>query len=239
MQLVKLTKNEIFCDSSMVARKFGVQHIRVVEKMKILAPKLEDMRVQKVSSQKPGFDPQFKTEQRIYHGSKYVVYLMNRDCFMLLSMRFDTKRARKWQGQFLAAFNAMENQILIEASNRGDKGWITARFQGKIARLEETDAIKKFVDYATDQGSKNAGTYYKHITNATYKALDLLVQKKPKLRDTLNVMDIGMLASMEHYAQRLLLRYMELGREYHDIYNTVRDDLVKYGKTIKNPILPE
>ena len=222
MELVEVKRNEIYCDTGLIARKFGMQHAKVASAMKTLIPKLDDFRV-------TGFHPKFEIELREYRGTEFNVYLLNRDCFILLGMRFDTKLARQWQGKFIAAFNTMEQRILTADTNATDQKWIGQRTLGKIARLEETDIIKEFVEYATKQGSTKAHFYYKHITNATYKALGLMVQSKPKLRDTMDLYEISELLLAERIARNAIKRYMDLGRNYKDIYNSVKDDLLHFG----------
>jgi len=73
----------------------------------------------------------------------------------------------------------MEKRLHCLESNKSNEYWLEARSQSKVARKEEASVIKEFVDYATTQGSKNSKHYYKHITNATYKALGLMSQRKP------------------------------------------------------------
>lgn len=226
MELVEVRRGEVYCDTGMIAKKFGMQHAKVVQAMETLIPKLDDFRV-------TGFHPKFGKEKREYRGTEYQAYLLNRDCFILLGMRFDTKTARKWQGQFIAAFNAMENRILLADENATDTKWLGQRDLGKKARLEETDVIKDFVEYATKQGSTKANFYYKHITNASYKALGLMVQKKPKLRDTMNLYEISELLLAERVAKNALKKYMGLGRNYKDIYESVKDDLISFGVGLK------
>ena len=226
MELVECKSNNAFCDSSMVARKFGVKHADVVNKFTTLIPKLKDFRVE-------GFYPKYWTEDRNYRGKNYTAYLMNRDCFMILGMRFDTKKSRKWQGQFIAAFSVMETRLIKLAQNSKDQLWIENRSQGKIARREETDIIKEFVEYATKQGSKHASFYFKHLTNSTYMALGMIVQRKPKLRDTMNLYEISELLLAERLAKNSLKKYMDLGRNYKDIYNSVKEDLIIFGAGLK------
>ena len=222
MELVEVKRDDVYCDTGLIARKFGMQHAKVVKAMETLIPKLDDFRV-------TGFHPKYTTEDREYRGTKYTAYLLNRDCFILLGMRFDTKTARRWQGQFIAAFNEMEQRILIADENATDAQWLGQREHGKVARLQETDAIKKFVEYATAQGSTMAAFYYKHITNATYSALGLMVQRKPKLRDTMSMYEVSELLLAERMARNALLKYMALGRHYKDIYESVKDDLAEFG----------
>lgn len=227
MELVEVKRNEVFCDSHLVAKKFGFKHHYVVDRIN---------RVEAIISSVKGVTgcyPKCSTEEREYRGNKYTAYLMNRDFFSFLVMRFKGKKAIKWQLEFIAAFNAMENRILVADKNATDPQWLGQREQGKIARLEETDVIKEFVDYATEQGSKSAIFYYKHITNATYKALGLMVQRKPRLRDTMNLYEISELLLAERLAKNSLEKYMNLGRHYKDIYESVKDDLMQFGSGLR------
>jgi len=226
MNLVEVKKSEIYCDSHIVAKKFGLKNAYIVDRIKKVISDIGELRVN-------GVDPKVMTEEREYRGNKYTAYLMNRDFFSFLVMRFKGKKAIEWQLKFIAAFNAMEKRILTADENATDPKWLGQREQGKIARLEETDVIKDFVEYATGQGSKSAKFYYKHITNATYKALGMMVQKKPKLRDTMDLYEISELLLAERIAKNSIKRYMELGRDYKDIYTSVKDDLLSFGSGLR------
>jgi hypothetical protein len=60
-----------------------------------------------------------------------------------------------------------------------------------------------------------------------------MVQKKPKLRDFLNLYEVSELLLAERVAKNSLRKYMDLEREYHDIYNSVKDDLISFGSGLK------
>jgi hypothetical protein len=127
----------------------------------------------------------------------------------------------------------MEESINKNNLNKSDTKFLEARQQAKLGRREETDVIKDFVEYATNQGSQNAKMYYINITKATYKALELMIQKKPALRDTLNIYELAELLLAERVAKNSLKKYMELGRHYKDIYKSVAEDLEQFGKTLR------
>jgi len=82
---------------------------------------------------------------------------------------------------FINAFSEMKN-IIQEHTNTS---WIEARETGKTERLAETDKIRQFVDYATEQGNTKAKYYYSLFTNMTYKALELVNCETP-IREILN-----------------------------------------------------
>jgi len=226
MELVEVKKNEIYCDSHLVAKKFGLKNNYVAERIEKVIADIGDLR-------EDGVTPKVMKEEREYRGNKYTAYLMNRDFFVFLVMRFKGQKAMVWQLKFIAAFNAMEQRILTADINATNPRWLGQRKLGKVARLEETNVIKEFVEYATEQGSTKAHYYYKHITNATYKALGMMVQSKPKLRDTMDLYEISELLLAERIARNAIKRYMGIGRHYKDIYTSVKDDLLAFGSGLK------
>jgi len=223
MELVEYKNNGIYCDSSMVAKKFNIQHAKVVRTIETLTGRL---RVTNCHAKVESFEKE-------YRGQVFTAYLMDREFFSMLCMRFNNKKALEWQIKFNSAFYEMEEKILLSNKNKGDDNFIEARQQGKISRREETDVIKDFIDYATKQGSKSAKFYYKHITNATYKALELMIHKKPALRDTLDIYQLSELLLAERVAKNSLKKYMDLGRHYKDVYESVKDDLIIFANSLK------
>ena len=223
MELVEVKHNQVFCDSSLVAKKMNIQHAKVIRTIERLAERL------RVTI---GY-PKIEKFEKTYRNQTFTAYLMDREFFTLLCMRFESKKSLEWQVQFNNAFYEMENRILKDINNKSNDNFIEARKQGKISRHEETDIIKEFVEYATKQGSKSAQFYYKHITNATYKGLELMVQKQPALRDTLDIYQLSELLLAERVAKNSLKKYMDLGRNYKDIYNSVREDLITFGNSLR------
>ncbi len=236
MDLVQVKKNEVFCDSSMVAKKFNIKHASIVITIEKL---LSDLKKLRGTEDTPNNlrvivnDPKVLKEERNYRGRDYTAYLMDRDFFSLLVMRFNNKNALLWQVRFIEAFNEMEIKIITTENNKNNNKWLSSRDQSKLARRAETDVIKEFVEYATKQGSKSAKFYYKHITNATYEALGLISQKQPKLRDSMNIYEVSQLILSEKLAKEKILQYMELGRHYKDIYKSVKNDLIEYSNILR------
>lgn len=223
MDLVESRRGVGYCDSSLVARKLGQKHAEVVKRISKLC---EDLRVVSNHPKLPII------EERNYRGRDYTAYLMTREFFSLLAMRFKGQKALEWQVKFNNAFYDMEKMLLLEATNKQSDKWITDRSHGKQIRLETTDIIKDFVDYATEQGSKSAKFYYKHVTSATYKALGLLTQKKPKLRDTLDIYELSQLSTAEQLVQRSFKKHMDDEIPYRIIYKYVVRDLNVFSDSL-------
>jgi len=229
-ELIEIKKGELLVDSHLVARKFGMQHKDFKNTADKVIEKLKNLRGDTIP-------PKYYEETRHYRGTDYNVYLMSREFFSLVSMRLKSQKAFEWQVKFNQAFYDMESRLLKAQTNKTDEEWTSTRLIGKTARLEETDAIKEFVDYATKQGSSNANFYYANITKATYKALGLMAQKHPKLRDEMNIYQISELMLAERLAATKLREYMILKRDYKDIYSSVRDDLLIFADAIRIPMV--
>ena len=60
-----------------------------------------------------------------------------------------------------------------------------------------------------------------------------MVQRKPKLRDTMDLYEISELLLAERIARASLQKYMDIGRHYKDIYESVKDDLMDFGSHLK------
>jgi len=228
--LVEVKNKEVLVDSHLVAKKFGMAHgvlVRSIEQVLITYPDI------KAISESPLITEKYYIEPRHYRRTDFNVYLMNREFFSLVAMRLTSKKARVWQREFNNAFYSMERRLLQVEQNTVDVEWNSTRLIGKTARLEETDAIKEFADYATNQGSKNAKMYYKHVTNASYKALGMIAGKHPKLRDEMNLYQLSELMLAERLAANKLREYMNLNREYHDIFASVKQDLIDFANSIR------
>jgi len=228
--LIEVNNKELWVDSHLVARKFGMVHgvfVRSIEKTLQTYPDIKTINESALTTEK------YYKESRHYRGTDFDIYLMNREFFSLVAMRLTSKKAREWQRVFNNAFYDMERRLLKVETNKSDIEWNSSRLIGKSARAEETDAIKDFVQYATNQGSKSAKFYYKHITNAAYKALGLMAQKHPKIRDEMSIYELSELMLAERLATAKIKEYMQLERNYKDIYETVKEDLIKFADSIR------
>jgi Rha family phage regulatory protein len=233
MHLVTTDGKAVLTDSQIIAKALSMKHNDV---MRAVYRLLDDRPELRGAIGLPKTEMFIRLEQRNYRGKDFEAAVMDRDAFMFLVMRFETQKAYEMQIAFIKAFKEMERRLLQTEANRKDQSWIASRESGKIGRKDETDVIKEFVEYATAQGSKSAQFYYKHITMATYRALELLVQRKPKLRDTLNCYELAELLLAERLVMVKLKEYMDKGRNYKDIYETVADDLIAYASTIRLPM---
>lgn len=219
----------IFCDSRMVAEKFGVKHARVIRTIERNKGKYDESqgthRVPSIGS----FSPVFIKTKETYQGQEFDSYQMNKDAFMVIAVRFETPKAIEWQKKFFSAFKKMEAAITQIATQKANAEWLEQRASGKLIRHLETDTLKKFVEYATSQGSRNAHHYYSNISTMQNKALFFLDQKYKNVRDLL---DIHQLATLQ-IADRIVIRALEAGMNdglhYKEIYQIAKKNIETFA----------
>lgn len=222
VNLIEVVNGEPRTTSDLIGKEFGITHKHILEKVDNLAAEIPTVR----------FSEMYQEFTRLSRGKEYKTYSISRDGYMFLVMNISTKKANGKKLAFIDAFNAMESSLLKMDSNSKSSEWLQVRAQSKQMRLQQTDVIKEFVEYATHQGSQSAKFYYKHITCATYKALGLIIHKKPKLKDTLDCMELSQLMVAENLAKQSLIKHMKNGIHYKEIFVLVKADLMKLHATL-------
>lgn len=227
--LAFIERNNVLCDSRVIADKFSNgKHARVKDVIKKLIGDLSKIKGKRGLPLNDKYSPLFIEKENVYRNQSFTYYLLNKTAFTLVSMRFKTEEALIWQIRFAETFQKMEEALL----NQKNTEWIASREQGKEVLKIRSDAIKEFTVYATSQGSKNAKFYYKHITNATYKALELIQHKKPKLRDTLDILELSQLMTAEIVAERSIRKWMAEGEHYKTVFTLVKKDIEAFANTL-------
>ncbi len=230
-ELVQVKNWEIFTTSKIIAEKLEVPHLRILNTIEKIIQKNKDLGV---AGKTPKFEEKF-IETEFEHWKtkiKNKMILLNEPAFTRFIMNaWNYDKAYIIQTSFIQAFFHMK-KVLQEHTNAS---WIEARQEWKIDRKAETDVIKKFVEYATEQWSTKAQFYYKHITNMTYKALELVNQEKP-IRDLLNRIWLQYLAEVERQATYALEEWMEKELPYKYIYDLAKERVEKYCEFIPKKV---
>jgi Rha family phage regulatory protein len=222
VNLVEVIGGEPRTTSNVIGKEFSIQHNEILKKISGFVGEIPPA----------DFEGMFVEDTREVNGREYKTYNINRDGYMFLVMNISTKKAHGKKLSFISAFNEMEKALIKQAENSNDSEWLKVRSQSKQMRLQQTDIIKEFVEYATEQGSKSAKFYYKHITNATYSALQLIQHKKPRLKDTLDVLELSQLMVAENVAKKSIRKHMEAGEHYKAVFVLVKQDLVNLSETL-------
>ena len=114
--------------------------------------------------------------------------------------------------------------------------WRTNRTTGRVERLNLTDTIKDFVEYATAQGSSSAKMYYANITKMEYKALELIEKADNKIngnfRDALSCTELGHLITAESIARGAIEKGMKQKMHYKDIYQLAKYEVETFSNLV-------
>ena len=166
---------------------------------------------------------------------KYKKFLLTQRGFTTLLLEISTPKNEEAKRKlfvkrqlFIDAFELMQEMLLRQQNEE----WITLREQGKLIRKDETDAIKEFIEYAKSQGSTKAKWYYKHFTNATYKALKLLQNEQKDVRELLDTFQLHQLAIAEHKVAYWISEEIQEGTYYKDIFKNVKEKLFELAEHI-------
>ena len=100
-----------------------------------------------------------------------------------------------------------------------DEKWIGTREQSKQVRKAETNTIKKFVEYATSQGSTHANNYYTNFTKIANKKAGI----EPGKRDSADQKTLLRLKSLETLIEMRLETLMNNHIPYKQVFTDVKD----------------
>lgn len=113
--LVSVSNNHVITTSICIAEQFGKQHSHVLRDIKKLVSQLHSEHLSK--SGEMSTESNFGLiEYADGSGRKYPAYNLTRDGFALLAMGFTGKNALQFKLKYLAAFNAMEAELVRIAS---------------------------------------------------------------------------------------------------------------------------
>jgi hypothetical protein len=143
--------------------------------------------------------------------------------------------AVKFKYNLVKAFELAKKLI----QQRQNAEWIEARNSGKRTRRQETDGIKTFVEYAKSQGSQSAEKYYMSISKMENKALFLVEQKYPNLRDVLGVAGLGLIAVADTIVFNALKEGIERTMHYKDIYKLAKERVEALGLAHGKVLVPD
>ena len=228
-QEVFMSGKQITSNSLVFAKRFGVEHLHLLEKIRKLT--------NEYSIVKKDFIPSTFLNKR---NREYPYYEITRDGFMMLVMNAGTPKNKesreeyyRTQQEFIKAFNLMESSLL----NQSNLQWNHARQQGKLARRSETDALQELLEYIkrTEPDStytKMPNLAYSNYTKMTYKCLAFIENKKPKTRDILDVLELSQLFVAEDIVSKVIRKGLSEKEHYKVIYQNCKIALERYANSV-------
>ena len=105
--------------------------------------------------------------------------------------------------------------------------WQDTRSLGKEIRRRETDAIKRLVDYATEQGSTGAVHYYKALSSLADKAAGI------ESRDRATIEQLTALYMMEKLIEKEISQGIQSETPYKLIYSACKERLGSFLAVVR------
>lgn len=205
-------RTEIWFSAEDVGEELGMTNIRMVlsnidrsEKKKF---KNEDISgVSKVYSR--NFDSLLNNYGETFISEEAVYNISFR------SNKPEAKLFTKWVTKVLRQIRINGFYVLGEKG----EGWLKTREETKKVRRMETDTIKRFVEYAKENGSTHADMYYQNLTKLVQNHLGI----EAGTRDDLDQNTLLRLKSLETVVDMHLNTLMNTDMPYKDMYAGVKE----------------
>jgi Rha family phage regulatory protein len=218
--LVHVSGDKVFTDSRKIAEKFNKRHKNVLQAIENLP-----------NDEFNGLNYQ-PVEYLDKKGESRKYYEITWKGFSMLAMGFTGQAAYEWKQSFLDAFESMGDYIFRHKQEYGSEQRIALRKDSKVVYLQKTDVIKQFVNYATEQGSKSANMYYQNLAKMENKALFLIEQKYPNVREVLHIRQLMAVSAADQIVEKALSDGMDKKLPYKDIYELAKDRVIQFAGII-------
>lgn len=210
-ELVILKKNDIFTNSLIIAKGTGNQHKSVIALIKKYIKFFERFGSLRFSDLK-STNPQGGRPTRVY-------YLNEQQATLLMTFLDNSEIVIKFKVELVRQFYEMR-KILLEKQT---ELWQQTRLQSKTNRRLETDEIKRLIEYAKQQGSKN-------MDKQGYLIYSKLANKVCGItnRDNATVSQLNNLVLVENILNNCIKNGIENNKHYKEIYQDCKNRLNKF-----------
>ncbi len=244
--LVELYKGkEPRTNSRLVAKGFDISHRSVVNHIQKYRTEFEDFgalpsEIWKRKDIGAGSTNTTSSTPGKRKTAQEVAYFMNEEQFMFLGTLVNNSQVSvKFKHTMVKDYARCRKLLAKLASTRSNEEWQNLRKDGKAVYMQKTDVIKQFVDYATGQGSKSANMYYSNLAQMENRALFLLEQKYPNVREVLNIKQLMQVATADQIVEKALADGMKQELPYKEIYAMAKDRVIQFSSIIGKSLVIE
>jgi phage regulator Rha-like protein len=232
---VEIYNREPRCGTFSVSEGFNREHFRVIE----LVKKYEERFLRLDNNHRStGFI--IRRVPAIKAGRPTEEIMLNESQFLFLGTLFrNTEKVLDFKEKLSGDFCRMRQELIRLAAQNQNAEWLETRKAGKETRLIATDTIKTFVEYAKGQGSTKAEMYYANISKMENKALFMLDQKYPNLRNVLNIHQLSTIKAADMIVMKALADGMAKELHYRDIYQLAKTRIESFAEIIGKTLIPQ
>jgi len=220
--VVEIYNDEPRCGTFSISEGFDREHfkvLRLVEKYKERFLRLDNKRLSKsfIIRRVPAKKAGRPTDE---------IMLNEQQSIFLGTLFRNTERVLDFKEKLAREFVEQRKLIIALMSERRTPEWIENRSIGKIARKEETDTIKDFIEYCKFQGSKNAHRYYVILTKCVNSNMFIVDGKFKNVREVMSASQLIDVKFADKIVSKALLEGMADGLFYKDIYKLVKKRVI-------------
>lgn len=201
-----------YTTSKIVAKYAQVQHETIVRLLSNYKEDVEEFGVIRFEIGKP---PKGSSG-----GRPEIIYRLNEEqATLLIAYLQNTVAVRVLKKELVRQFYEMR-ALLLELNS---SIWKDTRAFGKHIRKQETDSIKRFVDYATAQGSQHADRYYTSLSILADETVGITD------RNRATTAQLNNLQLVENLIAKEIHEGIENHQPYKQIYQACRKRLENYA----------
>jgi phage regulator Rha-like protein len=224
--LVELHDNEPMTNTQIVAEGLNLSHHSVMILVDKYKDRLNEERTLEFKILKSGGRP------------VRIAWLDEWQFLFLATLMRNSSKVLDFKQKLTKEFIRQRKLITRLLSQRQNADWIEKREQGKLSRREGTDTIQKFVEYAKAQGSTKPDMYYVSLSKMENKALFIVQDKFPNLRDILDGMQLMIVASADIAVAKALQDGMDRSLPYKEIYVLAKERLEQFAEIVGKSLVP-
>ena len=222
--LVENDGKKVFTTSLIIANGVGIEHRAVIKLLKThsTTATLSTFEMLKLS-----------------RGGRPVEYakLNELQTTFLITLMRNSEKVVEFKEKLTVEFYRQREIIAKLIAQQQNPDWQNVRADGKFIYRQKTDVIKRFVEYAEDQGSTSSGRYYTALAKMENKALFLIDMKYKNLREIMTIKQLMQVSTADDVVEKALEDGMKDGLDYHDIYKLAKSRVVAFAEIIgKSPV---
>ena len=231
MQLVELKKGKPVISSKVVAEQLGRDHKIIMNLIRTYKDDLEEINTLALSKCESKLG---RPEMFYYLDEEQLSYLM----LNMISLKKDGDKVRYFKKKMNKEFYRMREALFNLKMQRAEPEWIETRTKGKEIRLQETDEIKRFVQYCFDNGSTNGTRYYQLFTDMVYKELFITKLLKKGLLEHMNEKQLNETNQAYEIVSKAIEDKMPEKMYYKEIFKYARSQVAIFAGLKGKSIIP-
>lgn len=228
--LVLVVNNDVFTTSRIIAEKTDNSIYSVNKLISTHKEHLSEFGDIRFEIQKP--------DKKSKGGRPTETYFLNeQQTALLLTFMRNSDIVIEFKKVLVKEFYKMKNALACAMVRKSNEEWKETRNFGKIARIDNTNTIQMFIEYAMEQGSQSAKMYYQNFTKMENKALFILEGKFKNIRELMTGQQLMIISNADMIVTQALIYGMKEKMYYKDIYQLAKERVEIFASMMpKTPV---